>query len=273
MGRVARPLMALLVAAGAIGQVAGVAGVAGQTLPVAVEDGRGYDAYVPTVTKAGQFFDYSCEFDAAWVILDTFGYDVPFAEQLEIVGHDQDVEPYYEQTASGFVIHGGDITSAFSGDFTSNLLARTTGRAMRPLFEEFGLGVDAVDSREGIEAALDDGSLIWMKATVDFLPWEPVIWLTPEGDEIETVLGNDHAVVVVGYDDEVVVIRDVLGPTTTNWERPDQYEVPWDTFLAVWGAQGNDGLAVSPTVADDGPRRVERPESGVIDPFDVDGKP
>ena len=40
------------------------------------------------------------------------------------------------------------------------------------------------------------------------------------------------------------VIRDVLGPTSTNWERPYEYEVPWDQFLACWWAQGNDGQAI-----------------------------
>ena len=50
----------------------------------------------------------------------------------------------------------------------------------------------------------------------------------------------------MGYNSDVVVIRDVLGPTSTNWERPYEYDVPWDTFLAVWEAQGNDGVAVAP---------------------------
>jgi hypothetical protein len=44
----------------------------------------------------------------------------------------------------------------------------------------------------------------------------------------------------------VVVIRDALGPTSTNWNRAYEYEVPWDAFLAAWEAQGFDGLAVSP---------------------------
>jgi hypothetical protein len=60
------------------------------------------------------------------------------------------------------------------------------------------------------------------------------------------VLGNDHAVVVIGFNADVVVIRDVLGPTSTNWRRPQEYEVGWETFLRSWGAQGFDGLAVEP---------------------------
>lgn len=237
-----------------LGLLAGAAGagpVAGAT-SAAAQGERAYDAYVPAAAKEGQFYNYSCEFDAAWVVLKTFGHEVPFEEQLAIVGYDTSVAPWYEQTADGYVIHGGDITTAYNGDYTSDLLARTTGEAMIPLFEEFGLDVSAVDERAEIEATLDRGGLIWTKATVDFLPWEPTTWLTPDGAELPTVLGNDHAVVVMGYDEEVVVIRDPLGPTSTNWERQFEYEVPWETFLPVWEAQGNDGLAVFPEGADDG---------------------
>ena len=60
------------------------------------------------------------------------------------------------------------------------------------------------------------------------------------------MLGNDHAVVVIGFNADSVVIRDVLGPTSTNRQRPYEYEVDWSTFLASWEAQEFDGLVVSP---------------------------
>ena len=207
-------------------------------------NGRHYDAYVPTATKQGQFFYYTCEFDAAWAVLQTFGHDVGFDQQLAIVGHDERLEPYVQTTDGGHLIQGGDITSAFSGDYTHNFLARTTGSAMKKLFEHFGLDTEAVTDRPAIEAALQRGAIVWMKATVDFLPWEPATWVTPDGTRLPTVLGNDHAVVVIGYNDDGVVIRDVLGPTDTNWARTDEYNVPWATFLAVFKAQGKDALAV-----------------------------
>ena len=213
---------------------------------VETSDGRVYTAYVPTETKTGQFFQYSCEFDASWVILATFGEDVSFEEQLAIVGHDISVEPYYEETEEGFVIYGGDITTAFCGDYTSNMLARSTGTAFLPLFKHYGLEAKTVKTREEIEATLDQGGLVWTKATVDFLPWAETTWLTPSGKKLPTVFGNDHAVVVMGYNDDRVVIRDVLGPTNTNWERAYEYDVPWETFLAVFAAQGADGVAVFP---------------------------
>jgi uncharacterized protein YvpB len=231
---------------------------------VVTPDGRVYTAYVPAATKTGQFYQYSCEFDAAWVVLATFGYDVPFEEQLAIVGHDRSIEPWFEETAEGFVIYGGDVTSAFCGDYTSNMLARTTGSAMLPLFEEYGLEAVVADTRSKIEETLDQGGLVWTKVTVDFLPWAPTTWVTPNGKTVPTVLGNDHAVVVMGYNDTGVVIRDVLGPTNTNWERAYEYDVPWETFLSVFEAQNSDGVGVLPsdTAEVTSPIRVIQPAGG-----------
>jgi hypothetical protein len=213
--------------------------------PAPVEvNGRLYDAYIPAASKEGQAYQYSCEFDAAWVIFATFGYDVSVDEMVGIVGVDERVEPYIEETRDGFVIHGGDIAQRYSGDYTANFLARSTGSAMRRVFEHYGLPAEPVRDRAGVEAALRRGALVWMKTTVDFKPWRPAVWRTPEGQEFRTVLGNDHAVVVIGFNRDAVVIRDVLGPTSSNRQRPYEYEVGWDAFLASWGAQDFDGLAV-----------------------------
>jgi hypothetical protein len=209
-------------------------------------NGRVYDAYIAAASKPGQAYRYSCEFDAAWVVLATFGRDVGVDELIALLGADERVEPSFEETADGFVINGGDIATAFSGDYTSNFLARSTGRAFRRVFEHYGLRTVPVSDRAGVEAALRRGALVWMKTTVDFRPWRPAVWRTPEGDEYPTVLGNDHAVVAIGFNSAAVVIRDVLGPTSSNPERPYEYEVSWETFMAAWGAQGYDGLAVEP---------------------------
>jgi hypothetical protein len=215
--------------------------------PAPVEiDGRVYDAYIPAATKEHQAYRYSCEFDAAWVILQTFGFDASVDELIAIVGVDASVEPFIEQTRDGFVIHGGDISRAFSGDYRENFLARSSGDAMRKAFGHYGLGAAPVHDRASVEAALRSGALVWIKTTVDFKPWRPAIWRMPDGRQRQTVLGNDHAVVVIGFNNESVVIRDVLGPTSTNWQRPYEYEVDWPTFLGAWEAQEFDGLAVSP---------------------------
>lgn len=213
-------------------------------------NGRLYDAYIPAASKEGQFFQYSCEFDAVWVILATYGIDASGEELIAAAEHDRSIEPYMAETSQGFVIYGGDITRAFSGDYTSNYLARSTGEAMRPVFERYGLGVTPVNDRDGIESALRRGELVWIKTTVDFKPWRPATWIMPDGRTHQTVLGNDHAVVVMGFSERGVVIRDVLGPTSSNRQRPYEYEVPWDVFMAAWGAQQFDGLAVAPPAAD-----------------------
>jgi uncharacterized protein YvpB len=150
-----------------------------------------------------------------------------------------------EETGSGFVIYGGNITRAFSGDYTKNYLARSTSTAMQKLFATYGLETQLVRDRAGVEAALRRGDLVWMKTTVDFKGWRPATWIMPDGSRYNTVLGNDHAVVAMGFSERGVVIRDVLGPTSTNRNRPYEYEVDWDTFMAAWGAQSYDGLAVA----------------------------
>jgi uncharacterized protein YvpB len=208
--------------------------------------GRTYTAYIPAAVKERQLYQYTCEFDAAWVVLQTFGVDVTVDEIIARTPIDASIEPHFEQTSDGFVIYGGDIQHAFSGNYRENFLARSSGSALIPVFASFGLAASSVADRVAVEAALRRGALIWMKTTVDFKPWRPAVWITPDGARLPTVLGNDHAVVVIGFNDQVVVIRDVLGPTSTNWHRPQEYEVSWEIFLKSWSAQGFDGLAVEP---------------------------
>ena len=228
--------------------VAPTAAAVGATVPHrAVVDGQAYDAYVPAATKEGQWERFTCEFDAAWAVLKTFGVEAGLEEQLALVGQDRSVEPSYVETPGGVEIHGGDIATGFSGDYRENFLARASGAAMRPLFARFGLAVKPVRDRAGVEEALRGGGLVWMKASVDFLPGTPATWVTPAGERYPTVLGNDHAVVAMGYNEDGVLIRDVLGPTSSNRARPYRYHVDWGTFLDVWAAQGFDGLAVRPT--------------------------
>jgi hypothetical protein len=217
------------------------------TVPPApvIVNGRVYDAYFPAATKQKQAYQYSCEFDAAWVILETYGIHVNVDDLVPIIGVDRSIEPYIEETKNGFVVHGGDILHAYSGDYTHNFLARSTSTAMRKVFEHYGLNTTLVHDRAGVEAALRAGQLVWIKTTVDFKPWRPATWIMPDGTTHQTVLGNDHAVVVMGFNQESAVIRDVLGPTSTNWQRPYEYEVSWDTFMAAWGAQSFDGVAVA----------------------------
>lgn len=203
-----------------------------------------YKAYIPAVSKAGQFAGYTCEFDAVWVALRTFGEDLSLNDMIDIVGVDRSIEPYAVESSRGMLIYGGDISNHFCGDYEHNFLARSKTRALRPIFKEVGLPVRTVKDQKEIIQCLDRERLIVVKGTVDFKPWTSAYWVTPSGREYPVVLGNDHAQVIIGYNDDVVVIRDVLGPTSTNWDRPYEYEVPWDQFLACWWAQGNDGQAI-----------------------------
>ncbi len=212
--------------------------------PVIIGD-RSYTVLLPAAVKGSQRYQYSCEFDAGWVILQSYGFDVTVDELIGKLPHDTSIEPYIRETSEGFLIYGGDILNAYSGDYTHNFLARSTGQAFAQVFAAYGLETRPVRNRAELEAALLRGELVWMKTTVDFKPWRPATWITPDGTRIKTVLGNDHAVVVMGFNDEVVLIRDVLGPTSTGRNRPLEYEVRWEPFLAAWGAQDYDALAVA----------------------------
>jgi hypothetical protein len=179
-------------------------------------------------------------------VFKTYGFDVGLEKMLEIMTVDKSIEPYHKQTKQGVVIYGGNITASWSGDYKKNFLARSTGDAMRKVFEHYGLKVTPVSDRAGLEAALLRGELVWIKTTVDFKPWVPATWIMPDGRTHKTVLGNDHAAVVMGFSERGVVMRDVLGPTSTGRNRKYEYEVSWATFMASWGAQSYDGLAVAP---------------------------
>jgi hypothetical protein len=207
-----------------------------------------WDAYIQMPVKQGQDFSLSCEFDTAWIIMMAYGVDVSVQEQLDIVGVDNSVVPWYEENGDGtFNIYGGDINNYFCGDLESNILSKARANAMRKIFEAKGFGVTFTPTRELIEAALLRGEPIFFKSTVDMLPWRPATWFTTTGEAWPVALSNDHALALMGFNADDVIIRDPLGPTTTNYERPWQWRVSWTRFLEVLAAQGNDAIAIGPS--------------------------
>ena len=209
-------------------------------------DGIVWTAMVQVPIKRGQWFHYTCEFDSAWSCMAAYDIDAGLEAQVDAVGIDNRVVPYWEETASGIMVYGGDIGEHFSGELDSNLMSRATANAMRKAFDAHDVATEPVHDRAGIEASLNAGYPVFFKSTVDFLDWRPATWHSPEGYTYPVVFSNDHALTVIAYNDDEVVIRDPLGPTSTNGARPFQYRVKWDRFLLVFASQGNDGLAVMP---------------------------
>ena len=211
--------------------------------PVTI-NGKTYTAYIDTVVKQGQWQQYTCEFDVAYMILKTFGIDSDLNELLGYVGIDDSIDPHAVETPGGTVIYGGDIGKAFCGDLQHNTYAKTRSTAIAKAFKALGCTTHEISDRGGVEQGLLAGHLMWMKTTVDFTDFAPTRWETLTGITYPTVLDNDHCVAAIGYNNDVVVIRDSLGPTNTNWDRPYEYEVPWDLFMHCWGSSGHDGLMV-----------------------------
>lgn len=211
-----------------------------------IADGWYWDAYIQMPVKEGQDFHFTCEFDSSWIILKAYDFDLTLQEQMYVVGTDNAIEPWYEETANGIVVWGGDIDEFYCGHYDTNLLTRARCNAMRKVFESVGLGVSFTPERTLIEQALIRGEPVYFKSTVDFLPWQDATWHTPDSDTFPVVLTNDHALIVMGFNADEVIIRDPLGPTTTNYERPWQYRVSWERFLEIIAAQGNDAIAIAP---------------------------
>jgi hypothetical protein len=232
-----------------IGQTPGQA--ASEIAPVNAGN-QDWHAYIQLPIKEGQYDHFTCEFDSAEIILRAYGSNLTLDDQMELVGQDNSIEPVADDSGPVVMIHGGDIDEHFCGYVDTNILSRARGNAVRKVFDHEELKVTAVDSREGIESALLAGEPVWFKSTVDFLDWDPSIWITPDGDEFPVVHTNDHALIVMGFNEGDVIIRDPLGVTSTNDRRPWQYTVSWDRFLDVFAAQGNDGLAVGPRPATPG---------------------
>lgn len=210
-------------------------------------DGILWTSMVQVPIKRGQWYHYTCEFDSAWSCMAAYDVDAGLDAQVDAVGIDNRVVPYWEETASGIMVYGGDIGEHFSGELDSNLMSRATSTAMRKAFDAHHLATEPINDRKGIEASLNAGYPVFFKSTVDFLDWRPATWHSPEGFTYPVVFSNDHALTVIAYNDDEVVIRDPLGPTSTNVNRPYQYRVRWDRFLEVFASQGNDGLAVMPS--------------------------
>ena len=223
-------------------------GQAASEVEQVVADNTAWDAYLQLPVKQGQDFSYTCEFDSAWIILTAYGHDMGLDEQLRVVGHDLSIEPYAVESGSSVTIYGGDIAEMYSGDYRGNLLARARTSAVRKVFDAVELTVTATPDQASTEQALLQGQPVFFKATVDFLDWRPVTWVCPDGDQYPGVFTNDHALVAMGFNDSHVIVRDPLGPTTTNHTRPWQYRVSWERYLQVSAGQDYDAIAVGPRV-------------------------
>ena len=82
-----------------------------QNYPEPLRDPESYKVYVPAASKTGQYAHYTCEFDAAWAVMKTFGVDATLDQQIAAMGHDLAIEPYYLEPAGGVVITAATSTT------------------------------------------------------------------------------------------------------------------------------------------------------------------
>lgn len=95
-------------------------------------------------------------------------------------------------------------------------------------------------SFEELELKLSEGipSMVW--TTINFqVPDKWVTWDTPTGPIKTTFM--EHAVLLVGYDDQYVYVND-------PWTGKKQFAVERQQFLKTWEAMGKQALSYEPTV-------------------------
>ena len=62
-------------------------------------DGTVWTAMVQVPIKRGQWYHYTCEFDSAWSCMAAYDIDAGLDAQVDAVGIDNRVVPYWEETA------------------------------------------------------------------------------------------------------------------------------------------------------------------------------
>ena len=92
-------------------------------------------------------------------------------------------------------------------DLTKDHNAKILGDFMRHFVENEEDQDAEAYARELIEGALLRGEPVFFKSTVDMLPWRPATWYTPIGEAYPVVLSNDHALVVMGFNADEVIVR------------------------------------------------------------------
>jgi uncharacterized protein YvpB len=139
-----------------------------------------------------------------------------------------------------------DGTPSFWGNPNEGFVGEITGKARGfgiyhgALFKLLKANLpNAVDltqsSFETLELKLSEGipSVVW--TTIDFkVPAKWVTWDTPTGP-IETTF-MEHAVLLVGYDDEYIYVND-------PWTGKAKFPVKREQFLETWEAMGKQALS------------------------------
>lgn len=157
-----------------------------------------------------------CESVALHILLRYYDVDAPMKTIVERLPKAK--KPWYGEDG---VRYGYDPEEYFIGNPTSTSGYGVFNGPIAQVAETFKPGVisrTGMDFSEVIEL-IDQGKAVMVWSSVNLkIPYVSQTWQTPEGKTIEW-LRHEHAVVVVGYDSEHIIISDPHNGTIRNMDR------------------------------------------------------
>lgn len=165
---------------------------------------------VHTINQYTEGYPTGCESAALWVLLKHYGIDVNLDDIIDNLKKGE--EPYYENG----VRYGGNIYIEFAGHPSRYTSFGTYDKTIEELANMYKKGIingsgmnfnKVLDKvREGIPV------LVWNSADL-VIPYISASWIyKPTGEKINWIRG-EHALVVVGYDNNNVITSDTLTGT------------------------------------------------------------
>ncbi|TNJ67148.1 hypothetical protein FE784_06280 [Paenibacillus hemerocallicola] len=175
-----------------------------------------------------------CEIVSLTMLLNFYGVNKSKMELVDEMVKD----PTPAKWQKGAIVYWGNPYSGYVGDVTGK--SRGFGIYHTGLFPTLQANVPtAVDLTgsefDAIERQIADGKPVIVWTTIDFaIPKKWVTWDTPIGP-IETTF-MEHAVLLVGYDEQHVYVNDPLSGKKAHKLNKEQ-------FLATWDAMGKQALS------------------------------
>ncbi|WP_205127028.1 C39 family peptidase [Paenibacillus ginsengarvi] len=166
--------------------------------------------------------------------------DLPYSkEELAVLLPKDPAEPIFDE--EGAILSWGDPDLGFVGDMVGERIGYSVNNGplaqlLDRVYEPGSLNLTG-ERFEEVERAVADGRPVIIWTTEDFQPTEQwVSWVTSSGKEVKATF-QEHAVLLVGYDEEYVYINNPL-----NGQKAEQ--VAKAPFVEAWKQLGQQALTV-----------------------------
>lgn len=178
-----------------------------------------------------------CELTSLAMLLNYYGIE---KSKMDLVPEMEKDETPIRWAEDGTIAYWGNPNIGFVGDITgkSKGFGIYHGPLLKLLQKYVPSGIDLTGKPfDEIEQQVSDGFPVIVWTTVDFsVPERWVVWDTPIGP-IRTTFA-EHAVLLVGYDENNVYVNDPLSGKAN-------YPIDKEQFIATWEAMGRQAISYS----------------------------